>query len=335
MSQHPYDLNRSAPAHRKICRTGTLPFEPAKRSLDDPILERMKGDHTDPSYLAECLDRVIDESLQPRKLLIGRDSQSLKGQRRRIDPISPLRLGFPDDFGQLRSRLDRRLDSCLDDRSSDLSSHRLLTVLPKNPRQLVQVQRADQIGRRRPLSAHAHIERPLETKREAARCVIELHRGNPEVGQNDLRLLHFGITQNFNERFVAPLNETNTTSKLRQPLSRPLQSARVTVDPEKPRAGIRLQQRLGMPPQPHRRINDPTIVVTTKKLHDLLQKNRLMTLAILQPWSRLNPVELELLEIVGRKRGRHSLLYPLLVPDDEMILIPENNDVFADPGNVS
>ena len=42
----------------------------------------------------------------------------------------------------------------------------------------------DDVGSGRPLSAHAHIERPIEPKRETARGFVKLHRRDAEIEHN-------------------------------------------------------------------------------------------------------------------------------------------------------
>src|SRR3970282_62105 len=57
--------------------------------IHHPILQGVKGDHTDPSPNLEQVYRRLKRLLQPLELLIDGDADRLKGARRRMDTAGP------------------------------------------------------------------------------------------------------------------------------------------------------------------------------------------------------------------------------------------------------
>src|SRR5262249_27782115 len=51
----------------------------------------------------------------------------------------------------------------------------------ENGRKLALGRRRHDVGRGRPVAAHAHVERTVEAEGKSARRLVELHRGDPEV----------------------------------------------------------------------------------------------------------------------------------------------------------
>src|SRR5258706_12257415 len=75
LCENPDDFRRPASAYRQIRRADALALQPAQRSLDDAILERVERDDRDARAALQSSDRVGHELIEPDQLLVRRDSQ--------------------------------------------------------------------------------------------------------------------------------------------------------------------------------------------------------------------------------------------------------------------
>ena len=110
-----------------------------------------------------------------------------------------------------------------------------------------------------------------------ARRVIELHRRDAEVGEHAAHGLDVRLPQNFNELLVASLNERHPVSESPQPLARSFERSRIAVDCDQARRRVPLQQPLGVPAQPDRRIDErPVAARGAEEFDHFVEKNRLV-----------------------------------------------------------
>src|SRR5690606_948146 len=81
-----------------------------------------------------------------------------------------------NDFRQLESACDPLLFPGTDNGAGDGPGFPLLPKMEEDVRQLFLAERVHQIGGRRTLERHAHVERAVILKGEAALGLVELHR---------------------------------------------------------------------------------------------------------------------------------------------------------------
>ena len=62
----------------KVRRTGAPPLEPLEAVLDDPVLERMKCDHTNPAAVAQRPHGRLEKSFELAQLVVDRNPQGLE-----------------------------------------------------------------------------------------------------------------------------------------------------------------------------------------------------------------------------------------------------------------
>ena len=80
-----------------------------------------------------------------------------------------------------------------DDRLGEAAGARLVAIGPDHPRDLFFLGGIEEVGGARPVLAHAHVERSVLPKGEAALVLIELHGRNPDVERDAVhgRRAHF------------------------------------------------------------------------------------------------------------------------------------------------
>src|SRR5690606_15306612 len=67
-----------ANANGKVRRTDTPPFSRLKSTLADAVLQRMEGNHANPSALAKPLDRLVQGRGKGAQLIVDGDADRLK-----------------------------------------------------------------------------------------------------------------------------------------------------------------------------------------------------------------------------------------------------------------
>src|SRR5206468_8152432 len=164
-------------------RLATL--EGTQRVLHDAILERMKCDDDKPSARAQPGGGRLDESIEPFELAVHPDAKRLKRACRRIDPHeSAARNRAAHDGREAKGRVDGRVLARLDDGACDATGETLLTVGEDGIGELAFGGPCDQIRSRLAAAAvHAHVERLVALKAEAAARRLELHRRDPQIRQ--------------------------------------------------------------------------------------------------------------------------------------------------------
>ena len=86
-----------------------------------------------------------------------------------------------DDFGQRARRVDGALAARPDDGARDGSGVAFLAQGGDDEGEIAFAGVRDDVGGARTVATHAHVERPVEPERKAARRLIELHRRNAEI----------------------------------------------------------------------------------------------------------------------------------------------------------
>ena len=86
-----------------------------------------------------------------------------------------------DDLGQGPRRVDGVLAARLDDGARDGAGMTLFAQCRDDEPELALTGARNNVGRARAVTAHAHVERPIEAKRKAARGIVDLHRRDADV----------------------------------------------------------------------------------------------------------------------------------------------------------
>ena len=86
-----------------------------------------------------------------------------------------------DDLGQRPRRGDGALAARLDDRARNGAGMTLFAQYRDDEPEFALTGARNDVGRARAVPAHAHVERPVEAKRKAARGIVDLHRRDADV----------------------------------------------------------------------------------------------------------------------------------------------------------
>ena len=146
----------------------------------------MKRDHHEARAGAQAPRRRLEESIQPLELAVHPDAQRLKRPRGRVDPgRAAARDRAAHDRCQATGRGDGRLAARVDDGARDPTGKALFAVLKDGIGQLALRRPRDQIsGRFAGAPVHAHVQRLVALKAEAAARLVELHRRHAKVGES-------------------------------------------------------------------------------------------------------------------------------------------------------
>ena len=139
-----------------------------------------RHDHQPPAGLQHALG-CHKRQMQFVQFRVDEDSQALEGARRRMNLVRFASHHLADDIGQRLRGRDRRFLA----RRHDGARHGPgMALFAENIDDVSKIGlgglRHD-IRRRRPVMAHPHVERTAEPEREAARRLIELHRGHADI----------------------------------------------------------------------------------------------------------------------------------------------------------
>src|SRR5438067_250148 len=121
---------RAAGAHGELGRTRAAVLLGAEKVLDDAVLERVEGDHGEPSPRSQHLERCRQRPLGRAELVVDLDPQRLE------DPLRGMALAesrrrrnrLLDDLDEVAGPLERLLAASLDDGARDLTRIALFAV---------------------------------------------------------------------------------------------------------------------------------------------------------------------------------------------------------------
>ena len=112
------------------------------------------------------------------------------------------------------------------------------------------------IGGERLRRVHAHVERRVETVREAPFGTVELRAADTEIEKHPDHVPLFVLRQNFPELPEPSLHHFRTVTELAEPFSGGGHGVGVTIDSEEPEIGARFEQQRGVTTAAHRRVHD-------------------------------------------------------------------------------
>nr|RAV91232.1 hypothetical protein DBT45_09165 [Aerococcus tenax] len=147
-----------------------------EKALHDPVFERMESDGGKTPALAEQRLGAREPMSKLAKLVIDENPERLKGPRRGMNAV--LRAAADDAgdrIGQRQRAVELRFGPRLHDRLGDGARPLLLAIDGDDAGKIGLVEGVDDIGGRKPLAAHAHVERTVLLEGEAAFRLIELH----------------------------------------------------------------------------------------------------------------------------------------------------------------
>ena len=175
-------------AHRLLWGTYTIPAFPPEKFFDDPVLQRMEGNHSQPSTWNQRFDSLGQYTLNSFQFAIHGDTQSLKGTSSRVKP----RLAMHDPFNYT-GKLPRGVEwAAMDDSACNPAGLALLTIAVDQGGQFMLRQGVDQIsggGHSGSGGVKTHVQRGIFSKREPASGRIQLDRGNAEVEDDAIHCL--------------------------------------------------------------------------------------------------------------------------------------------------
>ena len=177
-------------SHTRLCGVGNI-RQPSVDRIDhraltnemfDPtIFEGMKTDHRHATTGREHVERRFEATLQLTKFVVDMHTQRLKGTRSRMFAV----VGTHDSLhqiGKLARTAQRRLRASRHDRARDAPGMSLFTKFSDHSKQLPLVGASDEVGCRLAAGGiHAHIERTVFGKTEAAGRIVNLRRGHTEI----------------------------------------------------------------------------------------------------------------------------------------------------------
>lgn len=149
-----------------------------KESLDDPVLERMEGDHHQSGTFGQQLLRVTQRCAKFAELVVDGDPEGLECAGRGVDHMLPPWYCGPHGFRQ-RYRPGEGPGS--DDCPGDPAGVPLLAECVQDVRESALIGFVYDVGGRFPGPGHPHVQRPIRPERESAFRVVELRRRHPEV----------------------------------------------------------------------------------------------------------------------------------------------------------
>src|SRR2546423_6963885 len=178
---------RAAGADGELGRTRAAVLFGAEKALYDAVLERVEGDHREPSARPQHLERRRQRTLERAELVVDLDPQRLE------DPLRGMALAesrrrrnrLLDDLDEVARPLERLLAASLDDRARDLARVALFAVTAEDLPAVsfggvVHDVARGQLGRR----IHAHVECGIGGLRKNALPPGELHRRDAQ-GEGD------------------------------------------------------------------------------------------------------------------------------------------------------
>src|SRR6185437_11040534 len=129
---------------------------------------------------------AIEQPGKAFEFMVDGDAQGLKGPRRRMNAAAPIASEDAfDEAAQLAGGIDRTAAARFDDRAGDTARSAILAILENDSRQLgLGLFVDDVIGAQWLAAIHAHIERPIEAKAEAAIGIVEGKAAHAEVGDD-------------------------------------------------------------------------------------------------------------------------------------------------------
>ena len=152
--------------------TAALP----QKGFDPGVFERMKRDDREAAARHQQPLGRGEAPVELAELVIDRDPQGLKGAGRRIEPGLTPRDCAAHDVRELAGAADRGTTARRDDCSCDAPCVAFLAEIANQFGEVALLEPGNQIGGARPILSHAHIERTVETEREAALGGVELGR---------------------------------------------------------------------------------------------------------------------------------------------------------------
>src|SRR4029079_17986748 len=151
----------------------------AEKTLHDPVLEAVKGDHREAAAGPQGALGSFEALLELVELGVQVNPDCLESARRGIG-LLPLAEtgGAADDRRQLGGTLNGTRG---DDGAGDRPGARVLPIVAQDPGDLGLLGRIQIFGGGQAGTAHPHIERTVGLEREAALGPVELHRADADV----------------------------------------------------------------------------------------------------------------------------------------------------------
>ncbi len=163
----------------------------------------------------------------------------------------------PHQLGQLRGRGQRGGAAGAVDRLGDPPGEALLAVLAQHPGELGDRVVVDDVaGGGAGGRVHPHVQRRVLGVGEPALGEVELHRGDTEVEQHAVHAVEPERGEHLGHPVVHGVHEVGAPGESRQPGAAALERRRVAVEPDEGELRVRLEQRLGVPAQPQRGVDD-------------------------------------------------------------------------------
>ena len=209
------------------------------------------------------------------KLVVDGNAQSLEGARRGMGELAaPRRRDAGDEGGKLQRRCERLRLAVGDDGAGDPPRGALLAEVKQNVGDRRLILLAEDVGGRTAACPHAHVEGSVEAQREAARRLVELHRGNANVEHNSIHRVDAEAPHDLVEIAEARFDELKPAAGRRSERFAGANGRWVAIEGDHPCAMV--EQRARVAPAPECAIDIKAAGARIERLHRLLEQDRNM-----------------------------------------------------------
>ncbi len=243
--------------------------------LNTTVFAGVEGQDGDAATGVETVADVAQEGVERGELVVDGDAQGLENTADRqvgiITTSSPFVECGADSFGEWFGAGK----SFAGQREGEHMRVGFVGVFGQKSFELGRAQFCEQVGSGlAALRVHPHVERAVAFGGETARWIVQLHRGDAEVGEDDVDTGDLAVRQNFwqaSEITPVDTNDIGTVAKRAQPLFCFRQLNRISIESNEAAAGRDFfEQSAGVPAKAKRAIGDTIAGFRREDLQDLI-----------------------------------------------------------------
>ena len=221
----------------------------------------MEGNDCQTAAQGQTAQDGIEEAAQFAQLVVDGHAQGLEGARGRMAAglgAPRGRIGLLHQGRQLGGGIDGAFLAGIHDGPGYAPGLRLLAQGGDAFLEAVEILAIDPVpGRGRAgMLVHAHVQRPVPVKAEAALRLIQLQRGDADIQQHGIDLVPAQVVEGFLELAVAAMVGMDAPAKRLQPAPGQFQGFLVPVQGAEFRLGGRLQHGRAVPGHAERAVQD-------------------------------------------------------------------------------
>src|SRR5690606_30716867 len=172
-------------AYRQIARQRRAPGLATHELLDLTVFEGMEADDRQSATRRKHFQRRLQALGQVFQLTVDEDADPLERPGGRMLVFLPGGVGLLDHFGQIGGGGERLLLTAQHDGAGHAAGEALFAILPEHGGDVRLVGAVDPVGSALTHGGvHAHVQRTIVEKAEAALGVVQLRRGDAKVQQH-------------------------------------------------------------------------------------------------------------------------------------------------------